>query len=297
MTTFEVDDGVYGIDIELFDSGVTSVYLFDDEEPTLVDAGTANSAATILDGLEDSGVPPETLSNLVVSHVHVDHSGAASHLVDRVPDLDVYIHEATAPHLVDPSGLVESSKRAMGEHFEHLGEQGPVPEENVVEVADAGTTIDTGSNTLELIHAPGHSPDHFAVWNPDRRLLFAAECLGAYFERAGQWLPPATLPDFDVDELDETIDQLRSLDPEHVVFPHFGVWPRHPDRAFDVAQTELHRFDDRILELHESADSIDETERRVASDLLALSPPYDPVVEAFFANLLTRGYLTHHGYA
>lgn len=294
MATFEVTDGVYGIDIELFDSGFDAVYLFDDESPTLVDAGTAASAETILDGMRDCGVSPAELEHVVLSHIHVDHSGAASALVEAGTNVDVYIHEMTAPNLVDPSGLVESSKQAMGEHFEEMGEQDPVPEENVVAVSDEGTTIDIGANTLEMIYAPGHSPDHFAVWNPERRLLHAAECLGGYLERADQWFPPSTVPNFDVDLIDEAIDQLQALEPERIVLPHFGVWPKEPETAFDLAKTELHRFDDRILEVHDETGSVEATTEAVVDELLSISPPYDEQVEAFYGKLITSGYLMAH---
>jgi glyoxylase-like metal-dependent hydrolase (beta-lactamase superfamily II) len=295
MSTFQVTDGVHGIDVELFDSGVTSVYLFDDEEPALVDAGTAASAEVVAEGMAECGVDPADLERLVLSHVHVDHSGAASALVEASPDLEVYIHERTAPHLIDPGALVESSRRAMGDAFELMGEQGPVPEANVVAVPDEGRTVDLGENTLEMIHAPGHSPDHFAVWNPERRLLFAAECLGVYLERADAWFPPATLPNFDPDLLAEAIETLRALDPETVVLPHFGVWPGSPASAFETAEAELRRFDERVLELHGASGSVEGTKRAVAGELLDVSPPYDPLVERFYASLLTDGYLRHHG--
>jgi glyoxylase-like metal-dependent hydrolase (beta-lactamase superfamily II) len=295
MNTFEVTDGVYGIDVGLFDAGVTSVYLFDDEEPALVDAGTAASADVIAEGMAECGVEPADLEHLVLSHIHVDHSGAASDLVDAAPDLDVHIHEMTASHLVDPGALVESSRRAMGDAFELMGEQGPVPESNVVAVGDEGRTVGLGENTLEMVHAPGHSPDHFAVWNPERRLLFAAECLGVYLERADAWFPPATLPNFDPDQLADAVEKLRSLDPESVVLPHFGVWPDDPEVAFETAETELRRFDERVLELHETSGSVEETKRAVAEELLDVSPPYDPLVERFYASLVTDGYLRHHG--
>lgn len=294
MTTFEVTDGVYGIDIDMFDAGVASVYLFDGAEPTLVDGGTAAAAETIVDGIEACGVDPAALSTLVLSHVHVDHTGAASTLVGVAPDLEVYIHESTAPHLIDPSGLVESSKQAMGDHFERIGEQGPVPEANVVPVPDAGTTVDVGGTTLEVHHAPGHSPDHVAVWNPERALLFAAECLGIYLARADQWLPPATLPNFDVAALERTIDRLEALDPDRIVFPHFGEWPGDPDAAFETARTELRRYEERILDWHETTGSVQQTKQTVREELLSLSPPYEPRVESFFASLLTDGYLKYH---
>jgi glyoxylase-like metal-dependent hydrolase (beta-lactamase superfamily II) len=295
MSTFEVTDGVHGIDVGLFDSGVTSVYLFDDEEPALVDAGTAASADVIAEGMAECGVEPADLEHLLLSHVHVDHSGAASALVEAAPDLDVYIHETTAPHLIDPEALVESSRRAMGDAFDLMGEQGPVPESNVVPVGDEGRTVDLGEHTLEMVHAPGHSPDHFAVWNPERRLLFAAECLGVYLSRADAWFPPATLPNFDPDLLAEAIGTLRALGPDTIALPHFGVWPDDPDSAFETAERELRRFGERVLELHGASGSVEETKRAVAEELLGVSPPYDPLVERFYASLITDGYLRHHG--
>jgi len=294
MSTFEVTDGVYGIDVGLFDTGVASVYLFDDVEPTLVDAGAAACAGAITEGIAECGLEPADLSNVVLSHVHADHSGAASALVEAAPEADVYIHEMTAPHLTDPAGLVESSRQAMGEHFESIGEQGPVPEENVTGVPDAGTTVDTGEYSLELIHAPGHSPDHFAVHNPERELLFAAECLGIYLRRADRWFPPGTLPNFDVAAIREAIDRLRDIEPAEILFPHFGVWPEAPAAAFETAERELARFDERIPELHEETGSAEATKRTVAEELLDLSPPYDPTVEGFYASLVTDGFLKYH---
>jgi glyoxylase-like metal-dependent hydrolase (beta-lactamase superfamily II) len=294
MDTFRVTDDVYGIDIGLFDDGVTAVYLFDDEEPALVDAGTAASADALLEGIATCGVDPAALQHVVVSHVHADHSGAAADLCDAAPEASVYIHELTADHLVDPSGLVASSKQAMGEQFDQLGAQDPVPPERIVEVGDEGLDVDLGANTLELHHHPGHSPDHFAVWNPERDLLFAAECAVMYLARAERWLPPSTLPNFDVALVETAIEELRELDPETVVFPHFGVSPIAGEELFDVAARELERFDERILALHEEHDDLAATKATVAAELIDCSPPYDPGVESFYANLITEGFLRHH---
>ncbi|WP_246985527.1 MBL fold metallo-hydrolase [Halorientalis marina] len=295
MTTFQVTDGVHGIDAELFDSGFLSAYLFDDDEPTLVDPGHAAGAGTVLDGVRECGVDPADLQHVVCSHVHVDHAGAASAVLDAAPDADVHIHEMTAPHLADPADLIASSREAMGEQFAAMGEQDPVPEDRIVEVPGDGTTLDIGANTLELIHAPGHSPDHFAIWNAERDLLFAAECLGGYLERADNFFPPSTLPNFDVGLIEDAIARLREFDPEHVLFPHFGAWPGDPGAVFENAERELHRYDERIRELHDETGSVAETKARVREELMAVSPPYDPVVEEFYTSLVTDGYLKYHG--
>jgi glyoxylase-like metal-dependent hydrolase (beta-lactamase superfamily II) len=294
MTTFQVTDGVHGIDAELFDSGFLSAYLFDDDEPTLVDPGHAAGAETVLDGVRDCGVDPADLQHVVCSHVHVDHAGATSAVLDAAPDADVHIHEMTAPHLADPANLIASSREAMGEYYEHMGEQDPVPEARIETVPGEGTTIDIGANTLELIHAPGHSPDHFAIWNAERDLLFAAECLGGYLERADNFFPPSTLPNFDVGLIEDAIARLRELDPEHILFPHFGAWSGDPAAVFENAERELHRYDERILALHDETGSVAETKARVREDLMDVSPPYDPVVEEFYTSLVTDGYLKYH---
>jgi glyoxylase-like metal-dependent hydrolase (beta-lactamase superfamily II) len=295
MPTFQVTDGVHGIDAELFDEGFLSAYLFDDEEPTLVDPGHAAGAETVLDGVRACGVDPADLQHVVCSHVHVDHAGAASAVLDAAPDADAHIHEMTAPHLADPGDLIASSREAMGEQFAAMGEPEPVSEDRIETVPSDGTTLDIGANTLELIHLPGHSPDHFAVWNAERDLLFAAECLGGYLERADNFFPPSTLPNFDVGLIEDAIARLRELDPEHVLFPHFGVWPGTTEEAFENAERELHRYDERIRELHDETGSVAETKARVREELMAVSPPYDPVVETFYTSLVTDGYLKYHG--
>jgi len=295
MPIFQVTDGVWGIDAELFDEGFLSAYLFDDEEPTLVDPGHAAGAETVLAGVHNCGVDPADVRHVVCSHVHTDHAGAVSAVLDAAPDAEAHIHEMTAPHLADPAELVASSREAMGEHFAAMGEQEPVPEERIVPVPADGTTLDIGANTLELHRAPGHSPDHFAVRNPERDLLFAAECLGGYLERADAWFPPSTLPNFDPDQVAAAIDRLREFDPERILLPHFGVWPGDPAEAFENAARELRRFEEVILEFHDETGSAAETKEGVAENLLAVSPPYDPVVEEFYTSLVTDGYLKHHG--
>ncbi|WP_299237462.1 MBL fold metallo-hydrolase [Natronomonas sp.] len=295
MATFEATEGVYGIDTELFDASFTSVYLFDDVEPTLVDSGAAARVDTVVEGLRELGVPPEDLENIVLSHVHTDHAGGAGGLLEHAPDADVYIHEMTAPHLADPAELIASSRRAMGEHFEGMGEQRPVPEENITAVPESGTTIDIGTNSLELVPAPGHSPDHFAVYNPERELCFAAEALGGYLPAAEQWVPPSTLPNFDPDVCEASIDRIEALDPELIVFPHYGVWPETPEAAVETARTELRRFDERIREAYDATGSPEATRRVVAEELLDISPPYGDAVGSFYVALVTDGYLKHHG--
>ena len=77
------------------------------------------------------------MRHLLLSHIHLDHAGAAGVLVREHPGLQVHVSEIGAPHLVDPSRLEASARRLYGDDFDRLwGELAPVPTENVHVVGD-----------------------------------------------------------------------------------------------------------------------------------------------------------------
>lgn len=288
--TFEVREGVYGLHLGLDDT--LSSFLVVDDDPTLVDAATATSVDAIADRIRDLGVPPADLSNVVVSHVHLDHSGAAAGLAELADDLDVYVHGSTARHLVDPSRLVESTRQVLGEEFEKMGAPDPLPEDHVVRVPDDGLTIDTGERSLEVLHTPGHSPDHVSVWDADSGVAFANEAIGRYYPKADCWVPPVTEPNFDVEGVARSIETLRSLDPAVVALSHVGTLPAA--EAFDRATVRLDEFAESIPEWYGETGDLDATVDRVRDHLLTLEGAYPENVVATQARICTRGVLDYY---
>lgn len=287
---FEVAEDVYGIDLHMFDSGVLAAYVVDADDPVLVETGYPLGIDYLREGLADAGVDSADLAHAVISHVHIDHSGGAAALVADNPDLTVHIHEASVDHLLDPSGLTESSRDAMGEHFAEMGEPDPVPPENVVGV-DGDDTIDAGDRTLDVLSTPGHSPDHVSVWDPASTTLFANEALGSYYGRADRWLPPATLPRFDVEAVRDSADRLRGFDADRLALSHFGL--ADPDSVGDALDS-LATFDERIPELYDEHGDLAATEEAVREELVTLKG-YADAIEAFEARFQTRGFLYYHG--
>ena len=57
---------------------------------------------------------------LLLTHIHLDHAGAAGHLARIYPSLQVYVHERGAPHVADPSKLWASATRLYGDDMERL---------------------------------------------------------------------------------------------------------------------------------------------------------------------------------
>src|SRR5213592_1452431 len=118
--------------------GTPRVICCHEPEPgVLVDPGPASSVDGLLAALGD--VEPR---RLLLTHIHLDHAGATGVLVRRFPEIQVYVHERGAPHLVDPSKLLASAEKLYGDDMERLwGEVAPVPEENV-HALSGGETVE-----------------------------------------------------------------------------------------------------------------------------------------------------------
>ena len=90
----------------------------------IVDPGPESSLQTLVAALGD-----ERPRAVLLTHIHLDHAGGTGALLERWPDLEVYVHERGAPHLADPSKLLSSAERLYGDAMERLwGRVAPVPE-------------------------------------------------------------------------------------------------------------------------------------------------------------------------
>src|SRR5207247_8834884 len=111
--------------------------------PALFDCGPTTRIPALKEGLAARGLALTDLRHLLLSHIHLDHAGAAGALVREHPGLQVHVSEIGAPHLIDPSRLAQSARRLYGETFDTLwGELAPVPEANVNVVGERGLGLD-----------------------------------------------------------------------------------------------------------------------------------------------------------
>src|SRR3954453_13889554 len=117
---------------------IIASYLLDtDDGPALFDCGPSTTIDSLKAGLADRGLALTDVRHLLLSHIHLDHAGAAGTLVREHPALQVHVSAIGAPHLVDPSRLEKSARRLYGDTFDSLwGELAPVPQENVHTVGD-----------------------------------------------------------------------------------------------------------------------------------------------------------------
>jgi glyoxylase-like metal-dependent hydrolase (beta-lactamase superfamily II) len=214
------------------------VYVVDTEDgPALFDCGPTSTLPALEAGLADHGLRIEDIRHLLLSHIHLDHAGAAGPLVRRHPRLTVWVSEVGAPHLVDPSRLERSARRLYGESFDPLwGELAPVPQENV--------RVATGDVLgWESFPTIGHASHHVSYLR--HGTLLAGDAAGVRMPGASYVLPVSPPPDVDVEGWHTTVAAIRAREPERLALIHFGV---HEDVGahLDRLEVELDRWAERV---------------------------------------------------
>jgi glyoxylase-like metal-dependent hydrolase (beta-lactamase superfamily II) len=216
------------------------VYLVDtDEGPALFDCGPSSTLDALDAGLADNGLTLTDVRHLLLSHIHLDHAGAAGSLVRKHPDLTVWVSPIGRPHLIDPSRLERSARRLYGEMFDPLwGELAPVPEENV-RVADGDVL------GWDAFPTPGHASHHVSYLRDGT--LLAGDATGVRMPGSAYVLPVCPPPDVTVEGWHETIAEIRRREPKRLALIHFGV---HEDveSHLDRLDRELDRWSGRVAD-------------------------------------------------
>jgi glyoxylase-like metal-dependent hydrolase (beta-lactamase superfamily II) len=234
--------------------------------PALFDCGPATCVGTLRRRLNEHGLALTEIRHLLLSHIHLDHAGAAGVLVREHPALRVHVSEIGAPHLVDPSRLERSARRLYGEDFDPLwGELAPVPEGNVEVVGD----VVVG---LACFPSPGHASHHVCYLAADGTLL-AGDAAGVRIQPSRFVLPPCPPPDVDVEVWHATIDEIERRGPERLALIHFG-------HAQDVDRHlgDLRRRLDDWAAIVERGASLQEFVAEATAELEAASPAEAEIV-------------------
>jgi glyoxylase-like metal-dependent hydrolase (beta-lactamase superfamily II) len=215
------------------------VYLVETTEgPALFDCGPSTCVGALEAGLEDRGLALADVRHLLLSHIHLDHAGAAGVLVRRNPRLRVHVSPVGAPHLSDPSRLERSARRLYGESFDELwGELAPVPEANVDLVGDRVLG-------LECFPSRGHA-DHHVSYVDAAGTLYAGDAAGVRIVPDRYILPAAPPPEIDIEAWDATLDDIERRGPERLALIHFGS-VEDVGAHLDGMRSQLHAWAARV---------------------------------------------------
>ncbi|MEO5721076.1 MAG: MBL fold metallo-hydrolase [Chthoniobacterales bacterium] len=234
----------------------------------LFDTGPESTFENIRAELAMVGARVEDVRHVFLSHIHFDHAGAAWRFAET--GARVYVHPRGAPHLIDPTRLLESATRIFGDEMERLwGRIAAVPEERVRVLQD-GEVVRLGGLEIEALETPGHASHHHVYhWEGN---VFGGDIAGVRIG-GGPLIPPFVPPELHVEAWLESIAKIRGLKPARLYLPHFGLVPGSIDAHLDELAERLRRWSDwfreRMEAAEDEADLVPAFARYEAEDLIA----------------------------
>jgi glyoxylase-like metal-dependent hydrolase (beta-lactamase superfamily II) len=230
----------------------------------VIDPGPTSTLPALEGALEHAGIAMSDLTDVLLTHIHLDHAGACGTLVRKRPGLRVFVHEKGAPHMVDPGKLVASAARLYGDQMDRLwGDVLPVPSEAIVTLS-GGERVEAGGRRLEVAYTPGHASHHVSYWAADAGIAFVGDTAGVRLSPRSVIVPPTPPPDIDLDAWRASLARIGAWGADTLFVTHFG--PQAPVGAH----------------LTEMADHLEMTSRLVKASLAREGS--DEAREAWFAD-------------
>jgi glyoxylase-like metal-dependent hydrolase (beta-lactamase superfamily II) len=216
-----------------------AAYLVETEDGlALFESGPTSCLPALHDALHGHGVELGDVRHLLLSHIHLDHAGAAGSLVREHPALTVHVSEIGAPHLVDPSRLEASARRLYGDAFDELwGALEPVPERNI-------RVVGHHVLGLECFPAPGHA-SHQVSYQDEDGTLYNGDAAGVRIAPGRFVFAPTPPPEIDLDAWERTIDEIERRSPRRLALVHFGVFD-DVERHLGALRATLRSWADRV---------------------------------------------------
>jgi glyoxylase-like metal-dependent hydrolase (beta-lactamase superfamily II) len=236
--------------------GLVASYLLPaDDGWTLVETGPTTCRERLLRGLELAGIDRAEVRRVLVSHIHLDHAGGLGALAGSLPNAMLFAHEAGVAHLVDPSRLIASARRAWGAAADPLwGTIAAVPAGRIVALR-GGESFPLKGGRLEVVATPGHARHHLAFYDEATGALMTGDAAGVRL--AGGWRPRPAVPppDLDLAELFASLDRMERLHPRRILYTHFGESPDGP-ADLESYRTAVAQWRDTALEAARTDPSI-----------------------------------------
>jgi glyoxylase-like metal-dependent hydrolase (beta-lactamase superfamily II) len=247
---------------------IFAVYLMDEGGGVLLEPGPASIIPSIQEGMKQLGV--KGLSYIIPTHIHMDHGGGSGALAALFPQAKVVVHPRGLKHMLDPSRLIEGTKKAYGDDFElKYGAILPVPPSQLVVPVD-GEVLSIKGRELQIFYAPGHAPHQIAIFDKKTGGLFCGEALGIPIPGKEDFaLPAVSVQDFNPDLYLETIEKLKRLTPRVLYYSHQGG-VQNPDKLINSLEQNMPCLRDGTFEGLKRGETVEGIEKRIGEMLPSL---------------------------
>lgn len=226
--------------------GSIAVYLVPHKDGAiLVESGPGSTKSALKAGLAEYGFRPDQVTDVLLTHIHLDHAGAAGWLSRK--GARIHVHPNGAPHLLNPEKLLASAGRIYGDMMDSLwGEFLSVPEERLSILEDS-KTLEINGFTFRPIDTPGHASHHFAYIFED--ICFSGDIGGVRLANLPHIRIPMPPPEFHLEKWRQSLDRLRQEEFTRIAPTHFGIYEDagwHL-QALERALDEVDEWIDRVM--------------------------------------------------
>lgn len=242
----------------------------------LFDTGPESTFDNVTQQLRKAGFAAKDVRHVFLSHIHFDHAGAAWRFAEL--GATIYVHPRGAPHLIDPTRLIDSATRIYGGDMEKLwGQFAPIAEQSVKVMNDMDV-VRVAPFEVRAIATPGHASHHNIYQWEDN--IFGGDVAGVQLGK-GPPVPPFVPPELDIESWQESIGKIRALNAKRLFLPHFGPIEGSISEHLDALEDRIHRwalwFRDRIRAGHDEQNLIPAFAEYVTEELRAAGATKDMV--------------------
>ncbi len=235
--------------------------------PILVETGPHSTLPNLLAGIESAGYKAEDIKHIFLTHIHLDHAGAAWWFAQQ--GAKIYVHPRGSKHLGSPERLMESARRIYQDKMDILwGQMNAIASTQIQEIGHE-EKITVGDLDVHALHTPGHAVHHIAWQIGD--VIFTGDVAGVRINQ-GMVIPPCPPPDIHIGDWENSIDILKAQSPRVLYLTHFGPVD-YDETHLNELQKRLHKWANWIKPHYEAERSVVEVtpefQQMVAADMIA----------------------------
>jgi glyoxylase-like metal-dependent hydrolase (beta-lactamase superfamily II) len=219
----------------------------------LIECGPGSTLAALKAGLAKEGLSARDVTHVLITHIHLDHAGAAGWLSQL--GAQIIVHPNGAPHMLNPEKLIASATRIYADRMQALwGEFLPVVE-NQLKVPKDAEEIVVGNLRFVVMNTPGHAEHHYCYLFED--VCFTGDVGGVRIPGYQYLRLPMPPPELHFGKWRETLARFRKEKIARIAPTHFGIFD-DPEWHFREVEKDLDAAEKWLEGVMPSDPSVDE---------------------------------------